>query len=152
MPHIEQPLQLIILSIKVNKYKKLIIFSSVFKVMEYPQTHTHKFNLNLEKKRFSLPPPPFWRGGGGGAVATPLLLISGMTPLGENFYHSFLALTLIGAKLEIGLQSVKCKNVKRKKNNKQKERVNNNNNNNNNDDNNDNNNNKQDILRGSPNY
>ena len=38
-----------------------------------------------------------------------------MTPLGENFYHSFLALTLIGGKLEIGLQSVKCKNVKRKK-------------------------------------
>ena len=41
MPHIEQPLQLTILSIKVNKYKK-VFFSFVFKVMEYPQTHTHR--------------------------------------------------------------------------------------------------------------
>ena len=48
MPHIEQSL-LIILSIKVNKYKKFF-FSFVFKVMEYPQTHTQKFNLNQEKK------------------------------------------------------------------------------------------------------
>ena len=50
MPHIEQPLLLIILSIKVNKYKKLFSFTFVFKVMEYPQTHTQKFNLNQEKK------------------------------------------------------------------------------------------------------
>ena len=49
MPHIEQPLQPIILSVKVNKYKQLF-FSFVFKVMEYPQTHTQKFNLNQEKK------------------------------------------------------------------------------------------------------
>ena len=72
MPHIEQPLQLIILSIKINKYKKFF-FSFVFKVMEYPQTRTQKFNLNQEKKIFS-----------------------GMTPLDENFYHSFAALTLKG--------------------------------------------------------
>ena len=44
MLHIEQPLQLIILSIKVNKYKQLF-FSFVFKVIEYPKTHTQKFNL-----------------------------------------------------------------------------------------------------------
>ena len=70
MPHIEQPLQLTILSIKVNKYKKFIFFSFVFKVMEYPQIHTQKFNLNQEKNRFSLPPPPLLEEGG--AVATPL--------------------------------------------------------------------------------
>ena len=63
MPHIEQPLQPIILSIKVNKYKQLF-FSFVFKVMEYPQTHTQKFNLNQGKKRFSLPSPPLHEGGG----------------------------------------------------------------------------------------
>ena len=63
MPHIEQLLQLIILSIKVNKYKKLIFFSFVFKVMEYPQTHTQKFDLNQEKMAFSAHPLPFWRGG-----------------------------------------------------------------------------------------
>ena len=57
MPHIEQPSQLIILSIKANKYKKLF-FSFVFQVMEDPQTRTQKFNLNQEKKIFSLPPPP----------------------------------------------------------------------------------------------
>ena len=49
MPQLEQPLQPIILSIKVNKYKELF-FSFVFKVMEYLQTHTQKFNLNQEKK------------------------------------------------------------------------------------------------------
>ena len=92
MPHIEQPLQPIILSIKVNKYKQLF-FSFVFKVMEYPQTHTQKFNLNQGEKRFSLPPPPLHEAG---VVATPSPLISGMTPLEENFYHSFVALTLIG--------------------------------------------------------
>ena len=62
MPHIEQPLQLIILSIKVNKYKKLFFFSFVFKVMEYPQTHTQKFNINQEKKMifFATPSPSGW--------------------------------------------------------------------------------------------
>ena len=52
--------------------------------MEYPQTHTQQFNLNQEKKWFFLPPPPL------------LPLTSGMTPLEENFYHSFVARTLIG--------------------------------------------------------
>ena len=32
----------------------------------------------------------------GGLLQTPSPLISGMTPLEENFYHSFAALTLIG--------------------------------------------------------
>ena len=95
MPHTEHPLQLIILSIKVNKYKELFFFSFVFKVIQYPQTHAQKFNLNQEKKKiFSATPSP--SGGGGGVVATPSTLISGMTPLDEIFYHSFVALTLIG--------------------------------------------------------
>ena len=58
MTHIEQPLQLIILSIKVTK-----------KVVEYPQTRTQKISLNQEKMIFSAIPTP---SGGGGAVATPL--------------------------------------------------------------------------------
>ena len=61
--------------------------------MEYPQTHTQKFNLNQEKKNFFATPSP---SGGGKVVATPSPLISGMTPLEENFYHSFVALTPIG--------------------------------------------------------
>ena len=77
-----------------NKYK-VIFFSFVLKVMEYSQTHTQKFNLNQEKKRFSLPPPSS-SGGGGGLLQSPSPLISGITPLEENFYHSFVALTLIG--------------------------------------------------------
>ena len=83
MPHTEQPLQPIILSVKVNKYKQLF-FSFVFKVMEYPQTHTQKFNLNQEKKNNFLCHLPFW-GGGGGVVATPSPLISGMTPWKKTF-------------------------------------------------------------------
>ena len=59
-------------------------FSFVFKVMEYPQIHTQKFNLKQEKEKdFLCDPLSFWRmvvavvvGGGGGeggvAVATPL--------------------------------------------------------------------------------
>ena len=60
--------------------------------MEYPQTHT-EISPKPRKKLFSLPPPS---PSGGGVVATPLPLISGMIPLDENFYHSFLVLTLIG--------------------------------------------------------
>ena len=81
MPQIEQPLQLIILSINVNKYKKIGCFSFVFKVMEYPQTRTQKFNLNQEKKRFSLPPPSRLEG----VATTPPPLISGMTPWMKTF-------------------------------------------------------------------
>ena len=92
MPHIEQPLQLTILSIKVNKYKKFIFFSFVFKVMEYPQIHTQKFNLNQEKKTIFFATPPLLEEGGGGLLQPPSPLI----PLDENFYHSFVALTLIG--------------------------------------------------------
>ena len=33
---------------------------------------------------------------GGGLLQPPSSLISGMTPLEINFYHSFVALTLIG--------------------------------------------------------
>ena len=33
---------------------------------------------------------------GGGLSQPPFPLISGMTPLEENFYHSFAALTLVG--------------------------------------------------------
>ena len=80
MPHIKQPLQQVSLSIKVNKYKKLV-FSFVCKVMEYPQTHTQKLNMSKEKKTFLYHPIP---------------LNSGTTPLDENIYHSFVALTLIG--------------------------------------------------------
>ena len=96
MPHIKQPLQLIILSIEINKYIKLLFFIKkfVFKVMEYPQTRTQEFNVNQEKKD-SLPPPPLL-GGGGGLLQPPSPLISGMTPLDENFYRSYVALTLIG--------------------------------------------------------
>ena len=68
--------------------------------MEYPQTHTHthtqNFNLNQEKKWFSLPPPPPLDGGGGGLLQPPSPLITGMTHLDENFYHSLVALTLKG--------------------------------------------------------
>ena len=39
--------------------------------MEYPKTHTQKFNLNQEKKRFSLPPPPLLEEGGGGCCNPP---------------------------------------------------------------------------------
>ena len=84
MPHIEQPLQLNILSIKVKKHKKLF-FLFVFKVMDYPQT-------SKKKNQFSPPPPPFLEEGGGGSLPQ----ISGMTPLDEKFYHSFQALTLKG--------------------------------------------------------
>ena len=69
--------------------------------MEYLQTCTQKFNLDQEKKLFSLQPP------------SPLN--SGMIPLDENFYHSFVALISKAGKLEIGLQIVKSKNTKRKK-------------------------------------
>ena len=60
--------------------------------MEYPQSHTQKFNLNQEKTMifFATPSPS-----GGGGCCNPLPLISGMTPLEENVYHSFVALTLI---------------------------------------------------------
>ena len=92
MPHIEQPLQLIILSIKVNKYKKLFFFSFVFKVMEYPQTHKQNFYPKPRKKRIlsAIPSPS----GGGGIVAIPSPNFW-YDPLDENFYHSFVALTLI---------------------------------------------------------
>ena len=64
--------------------------------MEYPQIRTYKFNLNQEKKKIFSATPfpfPFWREG---SCCSPLPLISGMTPLDENFYHSFVALTLKG--------------------------------------------------------
>ena len=80
MSHIEQPLQLIILSIKANKYKKLF-FSFVFQVMEDPQSRTQKFNLNQKKKIFSATPSP----SGEGLVATTLPLFSGMTPWMKTF-------------------------------------------------------------------
>ena len=70
MPHMEQPLQLIILSIKVNKYKKLI-FPFVFKVMEYSQTYTQEFNLNQEKKKIFFATPSPSRGGGGELLQPP---------------------------------------------------------------------------------
>ena len=112
MPHIEQPLQLIILFIKVNKYKKLIFFHLFLKSWNTRKhTHTQKLNLNQEKKMifFATPSPS----GGGGGLLQPLPPNFWNDPLEENFYHSFVALILIG-ELEIGLQSVKCKNVKRK--------------------------------------
>ena len=62
--------------------------------MEYPQTHTQKFNLKQVKKMIFFATP--FPSGSRGVVATPLPLISGMTPLDVNFYHSFVALTLIG--------------------------------------------------------
>ena len=77
--HIEQSLQLIILSIKVTK-----------KVMEYPQTRTQKLSLNQAKMIFSATPTP----PGGGGLLQPLLLISGMTPLDKNFCSKSVALTL----------------------------------------------------------
>ena len=55
--------------IKKNQQIQLF-FSFVFKVMEYSQTHTQKFNLNQEKNDFLLPLPPLLEGGG--VVATPL--------------------------------------------------------------------------------
>ena len=63
--------------------------------MDYPQTRTQNFNLNQEKKWFSLPPPPLLEGRLL-QPPSPALLMSGMTPLEENFYHSFVALTLKG--------------------------------------------------------
>ena len=95
MLHIEQPLQLIILYIKFNKYKQLFFFH-LFPNHGIPaNTHTQKFNINQEKKMifFATPSPS----GGGEGLLQPLSpLISGMTPLEEKFYHSFVALTLIG--------------------------------------------------------
>ena len=61
--------------------------------MEYPQTHTQKFNLNQEKNDFLCHPSP----SGGGLLQPPSPLIFGLTPLDENFYHCFVALSLIGA-------------------------------------------------------
>ena len=47
-----------------------VIFSFVFKIMEYPQTRTQKLNfLNQEKMHFSATPSP--SRGGGGFVETP---------------------------------------------------------------------------------
>ena len=68
MPHIEQPLQLTIFFYKSQQIQKVNFFKFVFKVMEYPQTHTQKFNLNQEKYIcfFSATPSP---SGGGGVVA-----------------------------------------------------------------------------------
>ena len=61
-------------------------FSFVFKVMEYPEAHTQKFNVNKEKNDFLCHPFPFWRGGGGCCNnPPPLPLMSGTTPLDENF-------------------------------------------------------------------
>ena len=62
MTHIEQPLQLIILSIKVNKYKKINFFHLFLKSWN-TRKHTHR-NLTLTKKRndFLCHPLPFWRG------------------------------------------------------------------------------------------
>ena len=60
--------------------------------MEYPQTDTQKFNLNQEKKKifFATPSPSIE-----GRLLQPPL-ISRMTPLEQNFYHNFVALTHIG--------------------------------------------------------
>ena len=41
MPHIEQPLQLVILSIDVNKYKKLLFFHLYLKSWN-THKHAHK--------------------------------------------------------------------------------------------------------------
>ena len=58
---------------KSQQIQKVIFFSIVFKVMEYPQTRTQKFNLNQEKNDYLWHPLPFWRGG------------CGCSPLPPNF-------------------------------------------------------------------
>ena len=65
---------------KSQQIQKVNMFSFVFKVMEYPQTRTQKFNLNQEKNALLCHPLQFRKGG---AVATPLVF--GMTPLDKTF-------------------------------------------------------------------
>ena len=82
MPHIEQPLKLII-----------FVYKFVFKNKEYPQTRTQKFNINQEKLKMHSSATPYPSGGGGGLLQPPPPSFW-YDPLDKIFYYSFVVLIL----------------------------------------------------------